>query len=164
MPMVSVNSAYIIFTDLRSDKPLYWEVEGESSGSTNLIISKRVGNTQNPCSLYYSIGKRDDTGFTPETMEWDSTSQTLSVIGKQTGTSGDVRRLYRRGSISPRYATLFNDSTLTNYARMRIGDIIVDVEVEQPNIIGYFEGLQPIELTTTVSSQIVEGIEDEEED
>ncbi len=47
---------------------------------------------------------------------------------------------------------------------MRIGDIIVDVEVEQPNIIGYFEGLQPIELTTTVSSQIVEGIEDEEED
>ncbi len=158
MQMVAVNSAYIIFTDLRSDNPLYWKI---SSGE-KLEITQPTERSQNPCSLYYSIGKKDDTGFTPETMEWDLESSTLSVMGNQSGTSGDVRRLYRTGSISPRYATLFNDSSLTTYARMRIGDIIVDVDAEQPNIIGYFERQQPAKLTTTVSSSIVE--EEEEED
>ncbi len=158
MQMVAVNSAYIIFTDLRRNRPLYWKV----SNGEKLEITQPTKMNQNPCSLYYTIGKKDDTGFTPETMDWDLESSTLSVMGNQSGTSGDVRRLYRTGSISPRYATLFNDSSLTTYARMRIGDIIVDVDAEQPNIIRYFEGQQPAGLTTTVSSSIVE--EEEEED
>lgn len=156
--MVAVNSAYIIFTDLRTNKPLYWKVLSGDS----LQITQPTEQNANPCSLYYSIGKKDDTGFTPETMEWDSASRTLSVVGKQAGTSGDVRRLYRTGSISPRYATLFTDSARTNYARMRIGEIIVDIEEEQPNIIRFFERQQPVDLTTTTMPSLFD--DDEEED
>jgi hypothetical protein len=159
MPMVAVNSAYIIFTDLRTNNPLYWKVLSGDS----LQITRPTQENANPCSLYYSIGKKDDTGFTPETMEWDSASQTLSIIGKQSGTSGDVRRQYRAGAISPRYATLFTDSARTNYARMRIGEIIVDIEVEQPNIIRFFERQLPMELTTTAMPSLFDD-DDEEED
>lgn len=160
MPMVAVNSAYIIFTDLRTNSPLYWKaVSGD-----NLQITQPTEENPNPCSLYYSIGKKDDTGFTPETMEWDLASSTLSIVGKQSGTSGDVRRLYRMGSISPRYATLFTDSARTNYARMRIGEIIVDIEVEQPNIIRFFERQQPVGLTTTTMPSLFDDDDDEEED
>lgn len=159
MPMVAVNSAYIIFTDLRTNSPLYWK----SLSGDNLQITQPTEENPNPCSLYYSIGKKDDTGFTPETMEWDLASSTLSIVGKQSGTSGDVRRLYRMGSISPRYATLFTDSARTNYARMRIGEIIVDIEVEQPNIIRFFERQQPVGLTTTAIPSLFDD-DDEEED
>lgn len=160
MPMVAVNSAYIIFTDLRTNSPLYWK----SLSGDNLQITQPTEENPNPCSLYYSIGKKDDTGFTPETMEWDLASSTLSIVGKQSGTSGDVRRLYRIGSISPRYATLFTDSARTNYARMRIGEIIVDIEVEQPNIIRFFERQQPVGLTTTTMPSLFDDDDDEEED
>jgi hypothetical protein len=161
MPMVAVNSAYIIFTDLRTNSPLYWK--SLSGNNNNLQITQPTEENPNPCSLYYSIGKKDDTGFTPETMEWDLASSTLSIVGKQSGTSGDVRRLYRMGSISPRYATLFTDSARTNYARMRIGEIIVDIEVEQPNIIRFFERQQPVGLTTTAIPSLSDD-DDEEAD
>jgi hypothetical protein len=138
--MVAIYSAYIVFASPKTGEPVYWKI---MTGSRNLGLSKYVVDKpykgSSVCAMYFRLNKKDDSGFTPETMEWDMENGELSIIGIRE--SKTIQKKFKVGSFSPRIASLYNskmrDRDVDENARVRVGEIIVDTEMTQPNIIEY---------------------------
>ena len=96
--------------------------------------------------MYFRLNKKDDSGYTPETMDWDIAKGELSIIGKKDGKT--IPRKFKVGSFSPRIASLYKSKGSDDEdgnARLKVGEIIVDTEMTQPNIIEYVNSQDEID-------------------
>jgi len=146
--MVAIYSAYIVFASPKTGETVYWKLRKDYS--SNASLSQYVVDIpykgSSVCAMYFRLNKRDDSGFTPETMEWNTAKGELSIIGKQEDKT--IQRKYKVGSFSPRIASLYKSkggSANEENVRLRVGEIIVDTEMTQPNIIEYVNSQDEID-------------------
>jgi len=145
--MVAINSAYIVFASPKTGEPVYWKLMKRlhQQGILQYIVDEPYKGSS-VCAMYFRLNKKDDSGFTPETMDWDMAKGELSIIGKQDGKI--IPKRFKVGSFSPRIASLYNSKDSDDEdgnARLKVGEIIVDTEMTQPNIIEYVNSQDEID-------------------
>jgi|MDSZ01.3.fsa_nt_gb hypothetical protein len=146
--MVAIISAYIVFASPKTGEPVYWKLMKNSRSSQGILqyVVDAPYKGASVCAMYFRLNKKDDSGFTPETMDWDMAKGELSIIGKKDGKT--IPRKFKVGSFSPRIASLYkfkgSDDEDGN-ARLKVGEIIVDTEMTQPNIIEYVNSQDEID-------------------
>tara|TARA_R110002020_G_scaffold289674_8_gene505190 strand:- start:1538 stop:2047 length:510 start_codon:yes stop_codon:yes gene_type:complete len=149
--MVAIYSAYIVFASPKTGEPVYWKLSKNQRIISQYVVDKPYQDSS-VCAIYFRLKKRDDGGFTPETMEWNIAKGELSIIGKQEGKSSSasktIQRKFKVGSFSPRIASLYKSKDnfeSDENARLKVGEIIVDTEMTQPNIIEYVNSQDEID-------------------
>lgn len=143
--MVAIFSAYIVFASPKTGEPVYWKLSKTQRTISQYVVDKPYQDSS-VCAIYFRLNKRDDGGFTPETMEWNIAKGELSVIGKQE--SKTIQRKFKVGSFSPRISSLYKSKDnleSDENARLKVGEIIVDTEMTQPNIIEYVNSQDEID-------------------
>lgn len=90
-----------------------------------------------PCSYFYVVGQKDNLGFTPTSIDFNTASGLLSVQGTQEGVERIFLRNYMVGAPAPRFLNVRVNQRSRRLADLPVVAIITDNDETLPNIRGH---------------------------
>lgn len=135
--MAFVNAAYVDMGKVWGYDPNTRNAQGFYDNAWVWGDMAPQGNDFLPCSYFYVVGQKDNLGFTPTSIDFNTASGLLSVQGTQEGVERIFLRNYMVGAPAPRFLNVRVNQRSRRLADLPVVAIITDNDETLPNIRGH---------------------------